>query len=175
MKLSAQQHKRQGIIYPTASSKWHLSLVSDCIHFRAKYNWVEVIPWKILLMQRLFIFREKSGQFFVIKSSVADLHSKILDAPPFQILSISCSFFKIFGKIVCWRPPPGGWRPHLGEFLDQPLKLVPFSFPKSTLYSKIGVNQGCPQILIERSEIVENYVVNPFGKSFHWLLNMPST
>ena len=67
MKLSAQRHKRQGIIYPTASSKWHLSLVSDCIHFRANYNWVELKPSKTLLMPRLFIFREKSGQFFVNK------------------------------------------------------------------------------------------------------------
>ena len=27
-------------------------------------------------------------------------------------------FLGNFGKIVCWRPPPEGWRPHLGEILD---------------------------------------------------------
>ena len=26
--------------------------------------------------------------------------------PPIQILSISCSFWEKFGKIICWRPPP---------------------------------------------------------------------
>ena len=31
-------------------------------------------------------------------------------------------FLGKFGKIVCWRPPPpGSWRPLLGEILDPPL------------------------------------------------------
>ena len=34
-----------------------------------------------------------------------------------QILSISCSFWKKFGKIVCWCP-------HIGEILDPPLERV---------------------------------------------------
>ena len=31
-------------------------------------------------------------------------------------------FLGKYGKIVCWRPPPpGSWRPLLGEILDLPL------------------------------------------------------
>ena len=30
-------------------------------------------------------------------------------------------FLGNFGKIVCWRPPLGSWRPLLGEILDPPL------------------------------------------------------
>ena len=40
-----------------------------------------------------------------------------LSPPPIQILSISCSFWEIFGKIVCCHP-------HLGEILDPPLLNV---------------------------------------------------
>ena len=43
----------------------------------------------------------------VLTSAVADLHRKILDAPPgVQILSISCSFWENLAKIICWRAPP---------------------------------------------------------------------
>ena len=56
-------------------------------------------------------------------TTVADLHSEILDVPPpgpkfFQ-------FHTVFGKI--WQnhmlvpPPPEGWCPHLGEILDPPV------------------------------------------------------
>ena len=34
-------------------------------------------------------------------------------------------FLGKFGKIVCWRPPLGSWRPLLGEILDPPLKGLP--------------------------------------------------
>ena len=55
---------------------------------------------------------------------VADLHSKILGAPPgVQILSISRSFWEILAKSYVGTSPLGSWRPHLGEILD-PL-LVP--------------------------------------------------
>ena len=33
-------------------------------------------------------------------------------------------FLEKFGKIVCWHPPPGSWRPLLGEILDPPLLLL---------------------------------------------------
>ena len=44
-------------------------------------------------------------------------------APPpgVQILSISCSFWEILAKSYVGAPPPGSWRPLLGEILDQPL------------------------------------------------------
>ena len=46
-------------------------------------------------------------------------------APPgVQILSIFMQFFGKFGNFVCWRPPPGSWRPLLGEILDPPLHLA---------------------------------------------------
>ena len=55
---------------------------------------------------------------------VADLHSKILDARPPLGGPNSFNFMQFlgkFGKIVCWRPPLGSWRPLLGEILDPPL------------------------------------------------------
>ena len=53
-----------------------------------------------------------TGSFFCTIQSVADLHSKILDAPPpppggpnsFNFMQ----FLGKFGKIVCWRPPSPG-------------------------------------------------------------------
>ena len=33
-------------------------------------------------------------------------------------------FWGKFGKIVCWRPPPGSWRPLLEEILDPPLVML---------------------------------------------------
>ena len=39
-------------------------------------------------------------------------------------------FLWIFGKIVCWRPPPESWRPLLGEILDRPLHSIDQSTPK---------------------------------------------
>ena len=57
--------------------------------------------------------------------SVADLHSKILDArPPGGPNSFNfMQFLGKFGKIVCWRPPLESWRPLLGENVDPPLKM----------------------------------------------------
>ena len=54
--------------------------------------------------------------------AVADLHSKILDAPPpgVQILSISCSFWENLAKSYVGAPLES-WRPLLGEILDPPL------------------------------------------------------
>ena len=56
--------------------------------------------------------------------SVADLHSKILDAPPPGGSKFS-QFHAVFGKIwrnrMLARPPPESWRPLLGEILDPPL------------------------------------------------------
>ena len=35
-------------------------------------------------------------------------------------------FLGNFGKIVCWRPPLGSWRPLLGEILDPLLENIIF-------------------------------------------------
>ena len=67
---------------------------------------------------------ENFGQSFC-GGPVADLYSKILDASPSplgaQILSISCSFWENLAKSYVGAPPPGSWRPLLGEILDSPL------------------------------------------------------
>ena len=45
---------------------------------------------------------------------MADLHSKILDAPPLPGGPNSFNFMQFlgnFGEIVCWRPPPGELAP----------------------------------------------------------------
>ena len=56
---------------------------------------------------------------------MADLHSKILDAPPpVQILSISCSFRENLAKSYVGVPPES-WCPLLGEILDPPLLILP--------------------------------------------------
>ena len=39
-----------------------------------------------------------------------------------QILSISCSFWENLAKSYVGAPPEG-WRPHLGEILDPPLRI----------------------------------------------------
>ena len=53
---------------------------------------------------------------------MADLHSKILDSPLGPNSVNSMQFLGKLGKIVCWCPLPPGWRFHLGEILDPPLK-----------------------------------------------------
>ena len=59
------------------------------------------------------------------ETAVADLHSKILDAPPpgVQILSISCSFWEFFVKSYVGAHL-GSWRPLFGEILDPPLDRI---------------------------------------------------
>ena len=53
-----------------------------------------------------------------------------------QILSISCSVLGKYGKIVCWRPPPGELAPHLREILDPSLLLwiCTFFFGVATIW-----------------------------------------
>ena len=70
-----------------------------------------------------------------IMYTVADLHSKILDArPPWGPNSFNfMQFLGKFGKIVCWRPPLGSWRPLLGEILDPPLVYEHLLAPCSLL------------------------------------------
>ena len=55
--------------------------------------------------------------------AVADLHSKILDAPPrskfFQFHAVLGTFWQ--NRMLAPPLPPESWRPHLGEILDPPL------------------------------------------------------
>ena len=52
-----------------------------------------------------YLVPEKTRQNNYI--TVADLHSKILDAPPGGPNSFNfMQFLGKFGKIVCWYPPP---------------------------------------------------------------------
>ena len=55
------------------------------------------------------------------RQPVADLGGARDTHPPVQILSISCSFWENLAKSYVPRPPPQGWRHHLGEILDPPL------------------------------------------------------
>ena len=65
--------------------------------------------------------------YFSQNITVADLHSKILDArsPFLPAPSKFFQFHAVYGEI--WQnrmltiPAPEGWRPHLGEVLDPPL------------------------------------------------------
>ena len=61
--------------------------------------------------------------------TVADLRGGARDArtpPGAQILSISCSFWGNMAKSYVGAPPPGSWRPLLGEILDPPFKTPHF-------------------------------------------------
>ena len=58
------------------------------------------------------------AQHFNNNGAVADLHSKILDAPPppgVQILSISCSFWEILAKSYVGAPLWGVGAPSSGK------------------------------------------------------------
>ena len=56
---------------------------------------------------------------------MADLRGREGRAPPkVQILSILCSFWEILVKSYVGAPPPGGWRPDVGEILDPPLIVI---------------------------------------------------
>ena len=57
--------------------------------------------------------------------TVADLHSKILDAPPWGSKSFQfhAVFWEILAKLYVGALL-GSWRPHLGKILDPPLYYV---------------------------------------------------
>ena len=61
--------------------------------------------------------------WFIRNSTVADLRGGLEGRAPsgrpnyFNFMQ----FLGKFGKIICWRPSPGIWRPLLGEILDPPL------------------------------------------------------
>ena len=82
--------------------------------------------------------------------SVADLHSKILDPAPIQILSISCSFWEDLAKsCVAPHPPEKGWCPHLREILDPPLAFFKSNSAKFSCIVLIGlVDYFIPKIWI---------------------------
>ena len=51
-------------------------------------------------------------------------------------------FLGNFGKLVCWHPPPGSWRPLLGEILDPPLIMGSLSgdrHPRASLPREVSV------------------------------------
>ena len=52
--------------------------------------------------------------------------SKGAPPPPLRskMFSFSCSFSEIFGKVIGWRPLPGGLAPLLRRILDPPLMTV---------------------------------------------------
>ena len=53
---------------------------------------------------------------------MADLHSKILDAPGPNSFNSMQFFSENLAKLYVGAPPKG-WRPHLGEILDPPLVM----------------------------------------------------
>ena len=53
-----------------------------------------------------------------LRGGARDAHSSL----GAQILSISCSFWEKLAKSYVGAPPPGNWRPLLGEILDPPLQ-----------------------------------------------------
>ena len=68
--------------------------------------------------------------------------------PPVQILSISCSFWEFFCKIVCWRPPRKVVAPISGETLDPPLfDLILSSNSMNSLTTYCGKIYFCGHIV----------------------------
>ena len=87
------------------------------------HNWLKYLDKiKILYHLKHVFFNIQIKDYSI---SVADLHSKILDAPPPRGPN-SFNFMQFLGNF--WQnrmlvPPLGSWRPHLGEILDPPLHL----------------------------------------------------
>ena len=65
--------------------------------------------------------------------AVADLGGRTRRAPSpptAQNFLNFMQFFAKFGKIICWHPPPEGWRPLLRGILDPPLYCIYRTNPK---------------------------------------------
>ena len=70
---------------------------------------------------------EEVSQKLLCQIAVADLRGARDASPPQGSKFINCKqFWGKFDKIICWRPPPQGWRPHLGKILDPPLNCAQF-------------------------------------------------
>ena len=60
----------------------------------------------------IFVIDRKMCQIYVPPS---DIHVVVISYY-FELLTVAAKPWKSeLGKIICWRPPPGSWRPHLGE------------------------------------------------------------
>ena len=89
------------------------------------------------------MFLHDGPQILEFTAAVADLHSKILDARPPQGPKFF-QFHAVFGNF--WQnrmlaPPPGSWRPLLGEILDKPLwsKTFRYNLKKYISVSRFNV------------------------------------
>ena len=125
---------------------WHMKYKYDVCLSRWKFFSNVVFKWKRKqFFQFRFHFRsvrmKVSGMLYMFTHEIltrsnklisfrfltialADLRGGARDARPplwVQILSFSCSFWEILGKIIGWRPHLGGWRPPVWEILDPPL------------------------------------------------------
>ena len=77
---------------------------------------VKMLGWHKLCAKNFFLKMCYLKLADKILSSVANLHSKILDVPPrVQILSISCSFWENLAKSYVGTPPPRVGAPTLGK------------------------------------------------------------
>ena len=77
----------------------------------------------VLNFMDFFFFLENSAKSYVDTPSCGESWIRPLDHYVFyrSMLGQDNRFFGKFGKIVCWRPPPG-WRPLLRGILDLPLR-----------------------------------------------------
>ena len=69
----------------------------------------QLFPYSLKMIILILLQSKMLYIVLIFKWSVADLHSKILDARPtlgVQILSISCSFWEILAKSYVGAPPP---------------------------------------------------------------------
>ena len=108
---------------PPYGNEWVVCILLECI---LVYNFMQLSEKKSQPMGNLTSATGNHvGQWYHC-FQWRILHSKILDAPPPRGPN-SFNFIQFLGKLVkiaCWRPPPEGWRPHLGEILDPPLVSI---------------------------------------------------
>ena len=132
-----------------SSINWLQNILNLCF-IKKSINHVAFMYETLLALYENVIFMHK-----VQTISVADLHSKFLDAclPGSKFFQ----FHAVFGKF--WQnhmlAPPGSWRPHLVEILDPPLNFHMKWKTRNSLHRTLVKTQNCIDIgtagLLERN------------------------
>ena len=107
---------------------------------QCKLNYMILITRKINYRIIILMQRNCVAACFLEPNSVADLHSKILDAlPPPPLIQFSYQFSVKFCQIIGWHSPP---LPRVSEILDPPLELV-VSWTRLFLFNSNSLTTDC--------------------------------
>ena len=125
-------------------SLWHSKLIQKKVYVMGDLKG-PYVTWNSSLAVQYILFH------IYRLITVADLHSKILDAPPPPRGSKFFQFHAVFGEI--WQnrmlaPPLESWRPLLGEILDPPLdkdkkENAPVTYPYLSVWTEYTWSHAC--------------------------------